>query len=518
MTASKDFVLDTTEADAQAIKFTMPEFDDVDKMKTYLGLGDPHITPEPVPFKENDPLGCSIAPTPVNESDLKSEYQMRYLGSQASLLVSSQDRILALRHLTTSMHILLSRNIVLNILSLLSMGTNAINLIRSLEMIGLSDIRKVVRLMSLTAMSRIEIDHFNVQNESGTYPQLLNKCFSQLATQISPAASSCLKNLSISIAALAQNDADASKMVVDMCTKDLIMAAMRVYIPKCGFAVTQSLVGILSTHGGSSLLDLSKEEVSLATPNVKGDAGPLALINALSAFVLSNKVSHENRQWASQQLYKCVATKIQTFAPPHVEQINHADLSNSLPERKIINLEGHDNRVCVLHWNETRNLLASCGYDGTVRIWSFNNNTQAYLEHTLVFHMSNNLFGSDLHDKLIGHLKWSTGGHYIAAAMENVVNVWPMSTNNTEEHEEYANWFIEDQGEIVTSITWPRCRRENVVSKEYLLIGRIDGSVALMSLYKGIKHVEVLANCCMQNSEYRTVKIYLLICTIIFSN
>lgn len=198
--------------------------------------------------------------------------------------------------------------------------------------------------MSLTAMNRIEIDNFNIQDDSNTNCFFMTKCFDQLVTQISTAANSCLKNLSISIAALAQNDAEASKMVVDMCTKDLIMAAMRVYIPKCGFAVTQSLVGILSTHGGSSLLDLPKEEVAVTQPNASSEGGPLALINALSAFVLSNKVSHDNRQWAAQQLYKCVATKIQTFAAPNVEQVNHADLSNSLPQRKLLSLDGHDNR------------------------------------------------------------------------------------------------------------------------------------------------------------------------------
>ncbi|KAK9737174.1 HECT-domain (ubiquitin-transferase) [Popillia japonica] len=590
--------VDTTEADAQAIKFTMPDFNDTDKIKSYLGLTDQHVSPDPVPFKENDPLGASISPAAINDCDPKSGYQMRYLGSQASLLVSSQDRILALKHLTKSMHILLSRNIVLNILSLLSTGSNTINLIKSLEMIGLSDIRKVVRLMSLTAMNRIEIDNFNIQDDSNTNCFFMTKCFDQLVTQISTAANSCLKNLSISIAALAQNDAEASKMVVDMCTKDLIMAAMRVYIPKCGFAVTQSLVGILSTHGGSSLLDLPKEEVAVTQPNASSEGGPLALINALSAFVLSNKVSHDNRQWAAQQLYKCVATKIQTFAAPNVEQVNHADLSNSLPQRKLLSLDGHDNRVCVVAWNEYRNLLASCGYDGTVRIWSITDVSQPYLEHTLVFHISSNLFGSDLHDKLITHLKWSTSGKYIAAAMENIINIWPMpdstlskpnrffkilprvcvvawneyrnllascgydgtvriwsitdvsqpylehtlvfhiSSNlfgsdlhdklithlkwstsgkyiaaameniiniwpmpdSTEENEEHTNWFIDDQTEMVTSLVWPKRRRENVVSKEYLLVGKIDGSVALISLYKGMKHVEVLVNCSMQHT------------------
>lgn len=73
--------------------------------------------------------------------------------------------------------------------------------------------------------------------------------------------------------------------------------------------------------------------------------------------------------------------------------------------------------------------------------------------------------------------------------------------DSTEENEEHTNWFIDDQTEMVTSLVWPKRRRENVVSKEYLLVGKIDGSVALISLYKGMKHVEVLVNCSMQHSE-----------------
>lgn len=56
-----------------------------------------------------------------------------------------------------------------------------------------------------------------------------------------------------------------------------------------GFAVTQALVNILSTHGGCSLMDLPKEEVCLSPRIERLGVGPLTLANALSAYILSNR-------------------------------------------------------------------------------------------------------------------------------------------------------------------------------------------------------------------------------------
>lgn len=204
------------------------------------------------------------------------------------------------------MHILLSRTIILKILSLLSITTNYVTLISCLKLIGLTDITKVVRLMVLVAMNRVELSsitdpqdvpHLHVPND-----------FSQLISNLSFAAYSCLHHLGISIAALAQSELEASHMVIDICSEDLMKCALGAPIPKYSFAVTQSLVNILSSHGGCSLLDLSKEETS----NLSENEESLKLVNALAAFVLSNKVDRVNyKQWAAQQLYKCLATKFQ---------------------------------------------------------------------------------------------------------------------------------------------------------------------------------------------------------------
>lgn len=493
-------VSDSTELDIQSVMTTLPDLDDLEKVKNFFSVNGNELTFEALPFRENDSLGSSIVPTVIQKSQAKSEYHARYLGSQAHFLVSPQDRIIALQHLTSSIQILLSRSIILNILSFLSLNASSLNLLKSLDVIGLSDIRKVVRLMTLTAMNRIEISAINSQNDYISSP--LTKSFSQLMTQITPTASACLNNLSVCIAALAQNDAEASKMVVNMCTKDLMCCAVKLGVSRSAFAVTQALVGILASHGGCSLLDLPKEDISLS-PGASNNS-PFTLVNALSAYVISKRVSNANREWAAQQLFKCIATKFQIFSSSNSEQVNFADLSNSLGRYNCINLDGHENRVSVLAFNETLNLLASAGYDGTVRIWSVDKKQQPFLEHTFVFHKSLEVYGCELQDKLIGHLKWSPTGSYIAAAMENIINIWPISFHNTEKHQAAKKWFIEDQQEFVTCLSWPKFKREDS-GKEHLLVGKVDGTVSLITIEAEVKVVEILMNCCLTQSKFLLV-------------
>lgn len=155
-------------------------------------------------------------------------------------------------------------------------------------------------------MNRVEIT--KIQD----LPEFLNfrlpKDFDQLTTNLPNATNACLKHLSVSIAALSQNDLESSNLVVNICTKNLLMGAFRVVIPKqgtyllyislkkifyicygIGFTVTQALVNILSTHGGCSLMDLPKEEICLSPRSERLGVGTLTLANALSAYILSTR-------------------------------------------------------------------------------------------------------------------------------------------------------------------------------------------------------------------------------------
>jgi hypothetical protein len=113
-----------------------------------------------------------------------------------------------------------TKNII--IVPLLCSGTSC-SLPAGLAAIGLSDIRKVVRLMSLTAGGRVELA-FDLQQpltEGGPRPGA-GTFFLQLGhltSHLPAATATCLNYLSCAIAALAQTDMEASKLVLHMCTK-----------------------------------------------------------------------------------------------------------------------------------------------------------------------------------------------------------------------------------------------------------------------------------------------------------
>ncbi|CAH0559022.1 unnamed protein product [Brassicogethes aeneus] len=479
---------DMTETDIQLLK-PVPETEEVEKLKLYLGTSDKEFKVEPVKFDKLDPLGFSAVSKLNQKQENCDELHARFIGDQAISLTSSMDRIEALKHLTQSIHILISRSIVLNVLSLLSINTNYVTLVGCLETIGLSDITKVVRLMRLAAMNRCEIK--NIQNSHDISTLRVPKNFSQLVTQLSTAANSCLNCLSITIAALAQNEMKSSNMVVKMCTKDLLTSAFGVVMSPSNFAVTQALVNILSTHGGCSLLNLVKEEPVLSPIGSPTNAEDLSLINALSAYILSRRVDYKKKEWAAQQLFKCVATKIQMMAGVSVEQINYADLSGLMPKQNVTKLEGHDNRVSSLAYNEKNQLLASAGCDGTVRLWTLDDDQSQNTIAPLVFHFTPDVFGNELQGKLIGHLKWSSDGDYIAATLDNVMNIWQIQ--KIKQTVGFKQSFVEDHGEFITAITWPKYKNEES-HKNFLMVGKIDGSVSLITIHDEGKVVEMLIN------------------------
>lgn len=190
---------------------------------------------------------------------------MKHLGTQAAQLTAPQDRIIAWNHVTISMQILLTRTIILRALSLLiKSSSDSSNLVKYLETLGLSDMTKIMKLMTLTAMSRVEVQSLQDLVEYSNLSSSLNKDFLQLVTQVPLALKCCLNNLSLAITALPENDSESSKLVVDMCVKDLTMLAEGLFVSRSRFAVTQALVNILAAHGGNSLMKNGIEEVSLS--------------------------------------------------------------------------------------------------------------------------------------------------------------------------------------------------------------------------------------------------------------
>ncbi|XP_076258464.1 putative E3 ubiquitin-protein ligase HERC1 isoform X2 [Rhynchophorus ferrugineus] len=488
---------DNTEVDMQSLKFSIPECDDLNVMKHFFGVAN-ECSIKPMGFHGADPLGSSAVSKLPTENLKSDEIQYKTVGAQALLLNSSLQRMFAFKALSMSTKILLCRQIVLNVLSLLSMSTNYVTLINCLELMGLSDMAKVVRLMTLTAMNRVELSKLQFSSDFLNFR--LPEDFNHLSTNLPNAANSCLKYLSVSIAALAQNEVDASNLVVNICTKDLLVAAFGVAVPKSAFAVTQALVNILSTHGGCSLMDLPKEEICLNPSMDRQNVGPLVLANALSSYILSNRVVKQDKEWAAQQLFKSIATKVQIMSGTNLEQVNFADLSGSMPKQNIMTVEGHDYRISSLAWNKNKGILASAGYDGTVRLWSSEPRKVPILDYTLVFHTSMDTFGPDLQGKLISHLQWSPNGDYLAAALDTVINIWPIAKVSSGLFLEQMNWFIEHQKEFITVMCWPRNKSKNFAEKDHLLVGKIDGTVTLLTILKDSKQVETLTNFCLSHA------------------
>ncbi|KAK7862054.1 hypothetical protein R5R35_011478 [Gryllus longicercus] len=448
------------------------------------------VSPEPLPFKEWDPLGASSVPNVTVDTNFSAPHQSglhrlggsKSLGEQASLLVSSQDRITALHRTTAAAQVLIARSIVMSVLSLLSVSSSSCSLADGLAAVSLSDIRKVVRLMGLTAGGRIELPQDLPAAEGMAPGPPSGLPLAQLASHLPPTAATCLSYLSQAIAALAQTDTQASKLVVHMCTKELMAAAMgNMNQPTASFAVTQALVSLLASHGGTALTEYPREEKQLVSPTESPNS-PLQLADALAACVLSPRLAAEYRQWASQQLVKCIAAKATVLPASSVENLNFADLSGVMPPCPTTELEGHGNRVSYTCWSESLNLLATCGSDGTVRIWSTADHSQTFLEHTVVFHKADGAYGSELDGEIISHLGWSPSGRFIAAAMQDTVNIWHLPENSSSSLGS-EKLHITTLSGWVTCCTWPQQRPQlDLSSPENLLVGTINGLVVLLTV------------------------------------
>lgn len=183
-------------------------------------------------------------------------------------------------------------------------------------------------------------------------------------------------------------------------------------------------------------------------------------------------------------MFRCISAYIQNHTAIN---FNYADLSQCLPQSPTHDLHGHEHGAATLSWHNKRQRLASSGYDGTVRIWC-PNREQTFLENTLVFQKSTNEYGNDLHGKLIEHIAWSTSGKYIAASLENVLNIWTPSDSGEIPNIHEKNWFNEVFQGHITAITWSKSETDDAC--EYLLIGQITGAIHLITLASGNECVE----------------------------
>ncbi|XP_075226553.1 putative E3 ubiquitin-protein ligase HERC1 isoform X4 [Lycorma delicatula] len=477
----------------------------------YSAFTGPNVNlPEPVTFLDSDPLGANIVPVVTSGDNLAATTQNMSLSGagisnsfglrsekglplarQASLLTEEQDRMSALQRITTATQVTIARSVVMSALSLLSVSGSTCSLSGGLAGIGLSGVQKLVRLMALIAGGRVDLSTANSQPITPQRPLSEFSFSSQLSNHLPPTVTARLSCLAHCLTAVASCEPNASHLVIQMCAQELIKVATGgvSFCLASSFAVTQALVSLLTTHGGASLTDSSivdAEEKTVGSPtDIKNN--PLLLANSLAACVLSTRLSPLYRQWAVQQLVKCIGLKPAGQASQSLDVLNVADLTGVLPKIPVSLLQGHEDRVAFISWQSDQGLLASCGYDSTVRIWSANNLS---LEQTLVFHKSEKVYGSQLHGELISQLSWSPSSRFIAASMENTVNIWHLP----ESGKIGDDCFIDSQFGWITALCWPKCRQADL-SPEHLLIGQISGSVTMVMVQPSFIQKEELINC-----------------------
>ncbi|KAM4596309.1 putative E3 ubiquitin-protein ligase HERC1 isoform 4-T4 [Fundulus diaphanus] len=483
-----------------------------------LGLSERRVVPEPVQFPDSDPLGASVAMVTATNSmeetllqigcqtsvDKSSSGRMT-LGEQAAALQNPHDRVMALRRVTAAAQVLLARTMVMRALSLLSVSGSSCSLAAGLESLGLTDIRTLVRLMCLAAAGRAGLSTSPAAAAGHSErPRGSSKASKPI---------SCLAYLSTAVGCLASNSPNAAKLLVQLCTQNLISAAtgmnlttvddpiQRKFLPSFlrgvaeenklitspNFVVTQALVALLADKGARlrpvyDKADLEKRGLIAhlyAHPSHNPSAvGPLELANALAACCLSSRLSSQHRQWAAQQLVRTLAAhdrdnqnRPQTFA----------DMAGDLRKCSFIKLEAHQSRVITCGWCSKKGLLATSGNDGTVRVWNVTKN-QYTLQQTCVFNKEDGPSEDGMSglgspsDPCLSPLAWSVTGKYLASAMEKLVNIWQVNG---------GKGLLDVQPHWVSALAWPEEEVESLwcgEPKDMLLVGRMDGSLGLIEV------------------------------------
>ncbi|XP_062334757.1 probable E3 ubiquitin-protein ligase HERC1 [Osmerus eperlanus] len=481
-----------------------------------LGLSEKRMVPDPISFSEADPLGAMVNTTSNTERALvhkgaasAEQKGPLSLGEQASLLRDPQDRLQALRRVTSTAQILLAYSMVMRALSQTSSSASESSQSSGLEALGLADIRVLVRLMCLAAAGRVH---------TGAEQQGAGRGASSEGS-----SSAFLSFLSSAIGSLVSHSACAYRELVDICTQDLIAAAtgmnlgaisdpqqrarlkggsqqqqrdyrdLTLAMTPPNFLVTQSLVCLLTEKGvryrysGERMEQEIKDagspgpSVSAASPPPPAGArvGPLELANALAACALSARLTSKHRQWAAQQLVQALAAS-ERDNPPRPQ--TYSDMAGDLRKCPLKKLEGHHGRVTSCMWSKEQGVLATGAQDGAVRLWDVSQHSTDLLR-TLSCSSSEDRQRSERAGgaHLVSPVYWSAGGTLLAAFHNKLINIWAIS--GTEGHVENQASWVTALGWVQTSSPFPGQAGVCPDSPaESLLVGRLDGSLCWLQV------------------------------------
>ncbi|XP_048583459.1 probable E3 ubiquitin-protein ligase HERC1 isoform X5 [Nematostella vectensis] len=469
-----------------------------DNILASLGLTECKPVAAVVEFEEDDPLGANlVSSTPYYRMSTCSEataessrISTRTLGEQASAIMSTHDRALALKRITVAAQITLSRELVLSMLSLLCTSAPPGYLPHGLKILGVSDAKTLVDLMRLVAAGRISSICSSGSPCSGLVP------------------SDLLKVLSKAVCALVTSDQASSRLLLDLCVDDLMTSAIA---PKSrelaskksllyqravatesdpcasdvkalslpNFMVTQALVDLLAATGGKS---------SVGRVGGMTDPVPLPLVNALSACCLSSWLPTQHRKWASMELVRTLACKSKRKQNEQLAGSLCADLNGDISPCPKTKLESHAGHVTECVWNPVRSYLATSGSEGVVNVWNMAAKSHNILQESYHFVSSRDEPKRSItpESRQVTCICFNANGKLLAGAMENKLNIWSSAGNQGN---------LDIQPHVITCMTWPVSRgflESGVVTMDSLLIGRADGSVAV---------VEVLDKCSVARVE-----------------
>ncbi|XP_053504405.1 probable E3 ubiquitin-protein ligase HERC1 isoform X4 [Ictalurus furcatus] len=458
-----------------------------------LGLSQKKPIPEPIPFTEPDPLGAlSTAHTHaqgrgVTSTELKPAVALLSLGEQAVSLTESQQRLEALRRVTSTAQVLLGYSMVLTALSQTASITSVCSQSSGLEALGLADIRILVRLMCLAASGRVQVDQQDRVRVSGS----------------AGSSSAFLSFLSSAIGSLVSHSPTAYRELVDICTQDLMAAATGVNLGAIcdpqqkgrlgmghdsrelafpNFLVTQSLVSLLTEkrvrYRYSAERSESNEAKESGSPLTPGPClsqatvrvGSLELANALAACTLSARLNSGHRQWAAQQLVQALAASERDSS---VRPQSYSDTAGDLRLCPLSKLEAHHNRVTSCTWNAEQGLLATCSQDGTVCLWDISPNTADQLHtHTCGSEASPGSEAS-VGTHLLSPVMWSARGTLLATFQSK--HIYICAVRGSQVH-------VETQVSWVTAMTWAQSSTLTSAGTESLLVGHLNGSLCWMEV------------------------------------
>lgn len=186
-----------------------------------LGLTECKPVPNPVEFAVNDPLGrraINTSTTYVSDTTpvgpYSSERGIKTLGEQAAVITSIHERMLALQRTAEAAQILVSREVVLKVLSVLCKGFSPGAISRGLQVIGLGDVKLLVNLMRLVASGRAHV-------QTSTF-----------SDGLVPNSVSCtLKVLGQTVKSLISSQPSSAQLLLQLCVTDLMLSATGTFMP-----------------------------------------------------------------------------------------------------------------------------------------------------------------------------------------------------------------------------------------------------------------------------------------------